>query len=194
MIPTDRHGAARRSFLVRGILTLGSAVAGAFALSRAGAAATPELAAPAPELSPAPAETVRLLGLGWHVAGADRPPGALPALGDRQTMRGEVFDSSAERRLGRFYGVSLCVDTPTGPSPYPSLGMQLHTFDLDGGTLLGIGAAPSGEGTFAIVGGTGAFLGASGSYVARQRPRELGGDGTAELTFTLTKGWPAHGV
>ena len=39
-------------------------------------------------------------------------------------------------------------------------------------------------GTF--VGGTGRFAGATGSYTARQSPRETGGDGTAEFILTLS--------
>jgi hypothetical protein len=36
-----------------------------------------------------------------------------------------------------------------------------------------------------VLGGTGRFTGVTGSYVARQGARELGGDGTAEFRFTL---------
>ena len=42
------------------------------------------------------------------------------------------------------------------------------------------------EGSYAIVGGTGRYAGASGTYTARQSLRELGGDGTAEFTLNLT--------
>ena len=43
------------------------------------------------------------------------------------------------------------------------------------------------ENVFAIVGGTGKYLGVTGSYVARQNPLETGGDGTAEFTLTLQR-------
>ena len=64
--------------------------------------------------------------------------------------------------------------------------LQLQTFDLLDGTIMGIGAAGAHENPFAIVGGTGRYVGVSGTYVAKQSPRELGGDGTAEFTLTLT--------
>ena len=36
-----------------------------------------------------------------------------------------------------------------------------------------------------MIGGTGRYAGATGSYVARQSLREHGGEGTAEFTLTL---------
>ena len=69
--------------------------------------------------------------------------------------------------------------------PTLAAGLELHTFDLDDGTILGIGPAGIHDKPFAIVGGTGRYTGASGTYVAKQSPRELGGDGTAEFTLTL---------
>jgi hypothetical protein len=44
-----------------------------------------------------------------------------------------------------------------------------------------------GESVFAIVGGTGRYLGARGSYVARRLPVELGGDGSAAFTMTFSR-------
>ena len=35
------------------------------------------------------------------------------------------------------------------------------------------------------MGGTGRYAGARGTYVARQRRQELGGEGTAEFVLTL---------
>jgi hypothetical protein len=63
--------------------------------------------------------------------------------------------------------------------------LELHTFRLEGGTLLGIGSMIAGESIFAIAGGTGRYAGSSGTYVAEQRIRELGGDGTAEFIIDL---------
>jgi hypothetical protein len=63
--------------------------------------------------------------------------------------------------------------------------LELHTFRLEGGTLLGIGSMIAGESIFAIAGGTGRYAGSRGTYVGEQRLRELGGDGTAEFTIDL---------
>jgi hypothetical protein len=59
--------------------------------------------------------------------------------------------------------------------------LQLQTLDLLDGTIVGIGAGGVHENPFAIVGGTGRYAGLRGTYVARQSPREHGGDGTAEF-------------
>ena len=63
-----------------------------------------------------------------------------------------------------------------------------HTFQLDQGTLRGQGFGPLEEATFAVVGGTGAYEGARGQYVARQRPVAAGGDGSAEFVFDFVPG------
>ena len=92
---------------------------------------------------------------------------------------GRIVDAR-ERPLGQFQAATL-----------PGIGaFHLHTFDLAEGTILGIGANRLEDGSYAIVGGTGRYAGASGTYTARQFLRELGGDGTAEFTLNLTA-WEA---
>jgi hypothetical protein len=61
----------------------------------------------------------------------------------------------------------------------------VHTFVLPGGTLVGMGNSLLGEAVFAVIGGTGKYAGAKGSYAATQRLREYGGNGTAEFKLTL---------
>ena len=65
--------------------------------------------------------------------------------------------------------------------------LELHTFKLRDGTIIGSGTSGALEGEFAILGGTGRYAGARGTYVARHNRRELGGDGTAEFRFQLTE-------
>lgn len=60
-----------------------------------------------------------------------------------------------------------------------------HTFKLRDGTIVGTGTAGRLEGVFAILGGTGRYAGARGTYVARQRHHEFGGDGAAEFVLTF---------
>jgi hypothetical protein len=57
--------------------------------------------------------------------------------------------------------------------------LELHTFALGAGTLLGMGSP--GAAGFAVVGGTGDYAGASGAYVLDQRR-----DGSADFTFDLS--------
>jgi hypothetical protein len=121
-------------------------------------------------------QTVRIYGTSWSLAAPGVAPGELPAASDARVPQGTLVDKRG-RELGSFRAAALL---GTG-SP-----VQLHTFDLADGTILGIGSDGVHENPFAIVGGTGRYAGVSGTYVAKQSPRELGGDGTAEFTLTLT--------
>ena len=81
---------------------------------------------------------------------------------------GEVVDAKG-RHLGDFH--SAAVDS-TGS------GLTMHTFALGDGAILGLGAANQ---IYAVVGGTGAYAGITGSYVA----------GADRFTFTFSE--DAHG-
>ena len=62
---------------------------------------------------------------------------------------------------------------------------EIHTLSLPGGTIVGVGVGGGRERNYAIVGGTGKYTGARGSYLARQDTYGLGGDGKAEILLTL---------
>jgi hypothetical protein len=132
------------------------------------------------------AVTLTLYGRDWHLAAHDRRPGQLPVTGDRMGMFGELLDGAEGEKVGEFYAACFCVDSPFGATPYAAANIEFHTFNLDGGSISGMGTASAGENVYAIVGGTGRYAGARGSYVAVQRPAELGGDGTAEFHLTVT--------
>ena len=66
--------------------------------------------------------------------------------------------------------------------PSGSDGVELHTFQLESGTLLGMGRV----GGYAVVGGTGSYAGASGAYAFEHRAEHLGGDGSAHFVINLT--------
>jgi hypothetical protein len=120
--------------------------------------------------SPVQGESIRLEGRRWRLSSAS-------AEGAR-TAQGELH--AGGEQVGEFFASSL--------APGESAGSELHTFSFPNGTILGMGAAPAdpeAENAFAIVGGTGRYSGASGSYLLRQSPMELGGDGTAEVTMRL---------
>jgi hypothetical protein len=58
--------------------------------------------------------------------------------------------------------------------------MEWHTFHLDGGTIVGSGTAGTEGGAFAVVGGTGSFANARGTYALRRPP-----EGGAEFVLRL---------
>ncbi|SRR6266542_1762427 len=78
---------------------------------------------------------------------------------------------------GSFTGVVL----PAGEG-----GLELHTFTLDRGTLMGMGSAAASS--FSIVGGTGAYAGAGGGYTMEHRAASAGGDGSADFVIDIARG------
>jgi hypothetical protein len=118
-----------------------------------------------------------------HAVVEGRPLGQGARAGDRTVLSGELVDAEGTS-LGRFLGISTAFDA-TSPG---TSAVESHTFQLADGTLHGTGTAEAGgESVFAIVGGTGRYHGARGSYVARQMPVELGGDGSAAFTMTFAR-------
>jgi hypothetical protein len=103
--------------------------------------------------------------------------------------RGEIMDKpSRGRKVGDFFATYYRLNTPGKVAAHEPGSLELHTFVFPDGTIVGSGiasAATDSEGQFAIIGGTGRYLGARGSYVARQSYADFGGDGTATFTLTL---------
>lgn len=164
-------GTTRRAMLSRaGLLTLG-----AFGLGAAsGTAATREVAEDgAPKAMKAPRRRTRRLTLratGVHFTGGTVKPGRIATRDDVAAPFGTLRDRR-DRRIGGFHAAAL-----------PGSGGQLefHRFELETGTILGMGSGGLSGGGFAVVGGTGRFAGATGSYVARQA------GGVTEFDLTLT--------
>ena len=172
---------ARRSLLQRGVVLLGAL----FGMSLAGGAATQAASVTPP--TPAGATTLKLTGRNWHSQTLNGRSKDLPRQGDRLTAVGELLGPDGAS-LGEFYSTSFYVHAPHGDSPVGATTIEMHTFNLEGGSLVGIGTGhPLGADGSAhtIVGGTGRYLGARGMYIARQQPQEFGGDGSAEFVFTL---------
>ena len=169
---TTRSSALRRGLLV---------AAGAVGL---GVAARGE-AAPVPAKK-GKSRKLELLGEGWHVHGNGRVAGQALLRGERTATHGELVARPGCRRVGEFSAAAFHLQSPFEHGTFASSSLELHTFALADGTILGMGCASGDESVFAVIGGTGRYEGARGSYVARQRLRERGGDGTAEITFTLS--------
>jgi hypothetical protein len=128
----------------------------------------------------APSGTLSLGGRNVRAVVEGRPLGHGPAAGDRTMMTGDLLGADGTS-IGRFLGTSTTFE----PGAMGSQALESHTFQLADGTLHGMGAA--GDTEFAIVGGTGRYLGASGSYTARYMPIELGGDGSAAFRMTFSR-------
>ena len=104
--------------------------------------------------------------------------------GERVVRAGELLDGPAGRPIGEFFTSGFRLETALGPHPLAGSNLEFQTFQLPEGTLFGIGApGGSGERSFAVLGGTGRFGGASGSYV--ERDRAAAPDGAIEFVLTL---------
>lgn len=169
----------RRQLLKRGAMLLGAA-AGLGMVSRG--------AAVLGEATTSGTMAMSLEGRDWQLTYPDRRRGVLPQPGERSASFGQLFNAGGEK-AGEFYASSFTFGAPFGPSESAAHAMEMHHFNLADGTLVGmgtIGGFHDVTSIHAIIGGTGRYEGASGSYVARQSPIELGGDGTANFNFSIT--------
>lgn len=150
----------RRTFLQRTLLVVG----GALGLTTLARRSTPE-APQAPVAAPPAARTLTLHGRRRWPSPDGRLPGA-PAR-ERLIRQGEILDGAGGAAVGEFCSSGFYREGPFGPHPTGGANLEFQTFRLGDGTLFGIGAATPGRGqrAFAILGGTGRFAGAQGSYV-----------------------------
>ena len=130
-------------------------------------------------------KSLTLEGRDVHAASNGRPVGHGPAAGDRTALSGRLVDANGAS-VGDFFASSTAFGSPVHNE---ISAVESHTFRLPDGTIHGMGTADTqgGDAVFAIVGGTGRYLGARGSYTARHMPIELGGDGSAAFTMTFTR-------
>lgn len=168
-MPTNRRNA------LKGGLALVGAAAGLGAASKA--------------VSAAENKQMVIHGRQWRISSQDLRRGELPPAGARMLARGEIVDKpSRGRKIGDFFATYYRLNPHGKVAAREPGSLELHTFVFPEGTIVGTGtatAASESEGTFAIIGGTGRYLGARGSYVARQNHSDFGGDGTATFTLTL---------
>ena len=173
----NRRGLLKRGALVvGGVLGLGLASRGAMTIGEGQPRASGAL-------------TMSLKGSDWRLTYPDRRRGILPQPGERSASFGQLFGGAVREKVGEFYASSFAFGAPFGPSEVAAQAMEMHHFNLADGTIVGMGTLAGfhdATSVHAIIGGTGRYEGASGSYVSRQSPIELGGDGTADFNFTIT--------
>jgi len=166
----------RRTLLQRGAALLGGALGLGGTASAVASASGPEPSA--------------LTGRTLNLRGRRRPQvaarGQRPAAITPGTASGEIFDDDG-RTIGSFHAHAFAQPSPLAglPAAYP---LELQTFVLPGGTLFGLGVAPGrdGERTCAVLGGTGDFAGAQGSYVERPAPSAQTPAGTVDFVIRLS--------
>ena len=167
------RGPSRRRFLTRGLVL----AVGALGLGAGRASASAAVTAP---------QQLTLFGRHFHLHAPNRRAGVVPVKGERLTAYGELLDSPGGKKIGEFSSALFALGSPFGAAPTAPTSLEFHSFNLHDGTIIGLGTAVAGdESIYAIVGGTGRYAGARGTYVAQQRSRELGGNGTAEFRLTL---------
>jgi len=172
-VSAPAKGQSRRSVLKRGLVL----AAGALGVSAGTARGATKL--------DAGRDGLRLFGANWRLVTPARQPGEAIQLGDHGAVYGELLDRPHGTVLGQFYGSRLAIQSAPGGHTRADASVEVHTFVLPEGTIVGMGTSVLGRAVFAIVGGTGAYSEAKGSYAATQRLREHGGDGTAEFNLTI---------
>jgi hypothetical protein len=177
------HVWTRRGALRSGIALIAGA-AGLEVVSRARV----DAAAPAqPATGPAPVTTMVLQARGLRVVPAGGRMGAPAEPGQPITLHADLVDASGAH-AGSLTGVSHCTSAPLSSDDSPVGAVEMHTMTLRDGTIVGIGTSPAvgtGSAAFAVVGGTGRYTGARGSYLAEQQTDAAGGHGFARYTVTL---------
>jgi len=175
----ERQTTRRRALLKRGSLLFGSAIG----LGLAGKAGMDAGTDP-----PKGALTMKVHGANWQLTYPERRRGVVPQPGERSAVFGQLLNGPDGEKLGEFYASSFEFGTPFGNSEVSAGAMETHQFNFLDGSIIGMGTLSDHHGSqsvHAIIGGTGRYAGATGTYTARQRPVEMGGDGTADFEFSV---------
>jgi hypothetical protein len=157
-------------------------LASAFGLGAIARRATAE-EAPAP----APARPTTLTLYGRRRPTPPRSPQGALTGGGRISSYGDLLDGPEGSPVGEFYANGLGLEAAFGSAVPAVSGVEFQTFQLPDGALFGVGAAGStaGERTWAILGGTGRFAAARGTYVEREVSATPAGRAGVEFILTL---------
>jgi len=176
-VATNRRDAVKRALALLGV------AAGIGAASKAAAFAQDD----PPEIKQG--QQVVLHARRLRISSQDFRRGEIPQSGIRMLAKAEiVVDASNSRKVGDFFASYYRINTAGKVAHDEPGSLEHHTFILPEGNIFGSGVATSGrdsDGQFAIIGGTGRYVGARGSYTARQSHVDFGGDGTATFSLTL---------
>ena len=165
---------ARRTLLKRGLVGAAAVTAVIAGGSRANAAV----------IAPTGGGTMNLLGRGFHAFTGDRV-GLLPSKGDAYSVYGELLDASGVK-VGDFVASCTATDSPFELTGQGQGSIDTQTLNLREGSIIGMGAGTGATRAYAIVGGTGRYAGARGSYTATLDTYGLGGSGEAAFEITLS--------
>src|SRR5262249_57077206 len=143
---------SRRGLLGRGLL-VAAGVLGRGAATRQSSTAV--------EAQPSRSE-LKLYGRHLHLHASTRRAGELPRKGDRHTAYAELLDGPDGTAVGSFSAAHLSLDSPFAAAS----SLEIHTFDLPGGKLHGLGSAARGAdgGHFVILRRTGPYTGATARH------------------------------
>lgn len=122
---------------------------------------------------------VRFYGRGWTAHADDLKFGELPKSGERYAVYGDLADGPNGKKIGDFASAVFTLAAHGST-------VEMHTLNLVSGSIIGMGSGKGAKRTFAIVGGTGEYTGARGSYVVEQDIYGFGGTGAAKLSLSLT--------
>jgi hypothetical protein len=175
----------RRTVLQRGLGFIAAAVG--LELIDPGARAHAEIVKSGEQTGLTGGKVLRFHVTRWHTHAHAHRPGQLPGHNERMNRQGELLDPVTRQMSGEFFATCFCPTTSFGGPSGSGAGIEFHTFRLGTDTLFGMGAPgtlPGGAQMHAIVGGTGRFAGARGSYVVN--PSSTKGKGEeVEIVITI---------
>lgn len=133
-----------------------------------------------PAVAPAPAYSTTLAVTNATLDATGTDPMLFTIVGDIVGV-----DGWTQAGRGKFYGKGVVL--PNGPED-GALSLVDHRFKLPGqGTIFGAGSEHDSDGEpFAVLGGTGRFIGLRGTYTFTGLPMPLG-DGAMSFTFTICR-------
>jgi hypothetical protein len=110
-------------------------------------------------------------------------------------ITGDLFDAGGTV-VGQLFGTYVQL-VPFGQAgPNDAVSLLDEVLSVPGGTICGRGLGlgdPTAPITCVVTGGTGRYAGLTGAYAGAQQFLSLGGDGSAQFTFTTTAEASDHG-